>query len=218
MEHCEAEEISLPCHYSKTWRHHLDLLDRIRACESLEYLEPLLAKSQELTWHIEPCIERGSLEQAVRTITREIEELSVHVFLRALLPWIVDKIKGMRDVFPNPVPVLRSGFVSRQYLTKEQEVCLMSAFFLCHLPLVHWHYNRNPCCQLKLISIIVYLFKQFSREQRHPTALHNMPGLEIHRRVLKDKKTSEDWLSLNQPLCEITVEQTLLIEDHPDPC
>jgi poly(ADP-ribose) glycohydrolase len=218
MEHCEAEEIRLPCHYSNIWHHHLTLLDQIRACKSLEKLEPLLAESQRLTWCIESNVERDSLKLAVQTITRKSEELSEQVFINELLPWIVEKTKGMKDAFPDPVPVLRSGIANRLHLTKPQEVCLMSAFFLCHLPLRHWHYNRGDCCQLKLISIIVYLFKQFKRERRNPTEFQDMYGLDVHRRVLRERKTRDDWLHLNQPLCPLTVEQTLLIEDHPDPC
>lgn len=218
MEHCEAEEIRLPCHYSNIWHRHLSLLDQIRACKSLENLEPLLAESQRLTWCIESNVERNSLKLAVQTITRKSEELSEQVFINELLPWIVEKTKGMKDAFPDPVPVLRSGIASRLHLTKPQEVCLMSAFFLCHLPLRHWHYNRGDCCQLKLISIVVYLFKQFKREQIDPTDLQNMPGLDVYRRKLEERKTRDYWLSLNLPLCALTVEQSLLIEDHPDPC
>lgn len=217
MEHCEVAEVSFPCHFPNVWPHHLEILRHCLHLSSLSDLESLLVASQRLTWRQE-CYERGSVQQALRSLAVEAAELTEQAFLQYLLPWIAEKTAEMQRLFPSRRPVSMSGTASTLVLTKVEEVCLMSAFFLCHLPLKHWHFRRESCAQLKLISLIVYLYKQFRREKEDPNALKEMCDLQINRRKLTKKKDRGYWLGLEVPLCELQIEATLLIEDHPEPC
>jgi len=211
-------KVSLPCHsLPRVWSHHCHLLRQYESLTSLSNFELLLAESQRITWR-QDCIERGSIQQALQGVAVEAAELTEQAFLQHLLPWIARKAAEMGQLFPKPMAVSESGEAGTLVLTKVEEVCLMSAFFLCHLPLKHWHFRRDSCAQLKLISIIVYLYKQFQRERVAPGSLLDMCSLEINRRKLTEKKDPRFWRSLNIPLCELRIEQVLLIEDHEEPC
>ena len=219
MEICEVAEVRLPCHFSsEVWTNHCSRLLQYESLTSLSDFELLLVKSQSFTWRQEPCIEYGSIQQALQGVAVEAAELTEQAFLHYLLPWIARKAAEMGQLFPEPMAVSKSGEASTLVLTKVQEVCLMSAFFLCHLPLKHWHFRRDSSAQLKLISIIVYLYKQFQRERVAPGSLLDMCSLEINRRKLTEKKNCDYWRSLNMPLCALRIEQALLIEDHAEPC
>lgn len=209
MEHCELDKVRLPCHDSN-WERHLTLLRNIEHAPSLTELETLIAESQRLTWR-RAALDQGALRKALHSIESLLTE---EVFLRTLLPWIVSQVLQMPTLFPTPLQPSKSGHEMDLVWTKPQEVCLMAAFFLCHLPLPHWHYyHGGHVSHLKLVSIIVFLQKHFLRDQEG--SLRTLPGLKIHRSVLT---TPPMWETLDTPLCPVRVEHSLLIQDHPEPC